>query len=106
MGSNLSDRVAWITGSQTGIGRALALEFARRGATVVATCIGGAQASHSLDVELRALSDSSRVLEQDVTRECDALRVAEQIAAHRPQALVLINNAGIYPGQAGGKDRQ
>ncbi len=98
MGSDLTDRVIWITGSSAGIGRALALDFAVRGATVVATCLGGPAESDSLDIELREWSESSLVLEQDVTKEDDAQAVAGIVRELcKKSAVVLINNAGIYP---------
>jgi 3-oxoacyl-[acyl-carrier protein] reductase len=99
MSADLDSRVVWITGTKTGIGRALALDFAERGAIVVATCIGGASESDGLEDDLKTRSTRSVVLEQDVTREDHAAAVADHISATFGRLDVLINNAGIYPRQ-------
>jgi NAD(P)-dependent dehydrogenase (short-subunit alcohol dehydrogenase family) len=90
------DGVVWITGASSGIGRSVALEFARRGWTVAA--------SARRESELEALAQESSGLKGriiahavDVTEAEGMERIAGAIeAAHGPIALAFFN-AGIAP---------
>jgi NAD(P)-dependent dehydrogenase (short-subunit alcohol dehydrogenase family) len=78
--------VAAVTGASRGIGRAIALELARRGFDVVAT-MRDAQAGEGLAKDAEALGGRLRVEALDVTR-ADTIRL--------PGGLrVLVNNAGV-----------
>ncbi len=96
---DILNRVVWITGTSTGIGRSLSLGFAKRGAIVIATCLGGREKSNGLDEMLKSVSEKSMVLEQDVTNEKHAVEVTEKISREFGTLDVLINNAGVYPRQ-------
>ncbi len=85
------DGVAWVTGASSGIGRAVALELARRGFRVGATARRAA--------ELKALAAESHnifSLPGDTTdRAAMAATVSGIEAAHGPIALAFLN-AGVY----------
>jgi 3-oxoacyl-[acyl-carrier protein] reductase len=90
----LAGKVALVTGATRGIGRAIALELARQGATVVGTATSEQGAG---DIA-RALQDAGargegRVLNVREAAQCDALVEAVQKA--HGDILVLVNNAGI-----------
>lgn len=80
----LEGRVAIVTGSSRGIGRALALRFAREGARVVVT--GKSEASterlpgsiHSVVEEIRALGGEAMPVRMDVRREEDVEGMVEK----------------------------
>lgn len=95
MNIRLDDKIAWITGAASGIGRALAIGFAQRGAVIVATDC--AEDKFGLKDELKALNDRSLFLKQDVTLPDDAEGVAVEILKRFGKLDVLINNAGIDP---------
>jgi NADP-dependent 3-hydroxy acid dehydrogenase YdfG len=90
------DGVVWITGASSGIGRSVALEFARRGWTVTAS------ARRESELEALALEASGfngRIIAHtvDVTDAQGMERVAAAIeTAHGPIALAFFN-AGIAP---------
>jgi NADP-dependent 3-hydroxy acid dehydrogenase YdfG len=89
------DGLVWITGASSGIGRAVALEHARRGWTVAATARRAAALS-SLVQEAAALH--GRILDHpgDVTDSVAmAAMAASIISAHGPIARVILN-AGAY----------
>jgi len=99
---NFKDRVAIVTGAGGGIGRAYALELARRGAKIVVNDLGGARdgTGHSdmaLQVveEIKALGGEAMSNGGSVT-EYD--QMAEMVAKTKEawgRVDILINNAGI-----------
>jgi len=97
MTNKLTDRVVWITGCDTGVGRELALGFAENGATVIATCLTDDSETRSFEATLKSHTRLSKVLQQDVTCEEHAQSVAQHIGELDFQRIILINNAGVYP---------
>jgi len=88
--SSLRGKTVLITGASSGIGRAAALEFARRGATLVI----GARRAELLDAvaaECRALGVDCTPVVADVTSRDDCRKLV--VAA--PRIDVLVNNAGF-----------
>jgi NAD(P)-dependent dehydrogenase (short-subunit alcohol dehydrogenase family) len=91
-----SDGVAWITGASSGIGRAVALEMARRGWTVAAT----ARRDSELDLLAQeAVGLKGRIVGHvaDVTDQAQLAAALSAIESmHGPVALAFFN-AGIAP---------
>jgi NAD(P)-dependent dehydrogenase (short-subunit alcohol dehydrogenase family) len=86
-----NDGIAWVTGASSGIGRAVAVELARRGFVVAAT----ARRADELDA-LAAESTHILSFPGDITdRASMAAMVLAIEAAHGPIALAFLN-AGIY----------
>lgn len=87
----LSGQVALVTGATRGLGKAIALELAKRGATVIgtATSESGAQ---SINAVLSEFGGKGIVLNVTDAAACDALlaELAKEGAPH-----ILVNNAGI-----------
>jgi NAD(P)-dependent dehydrogenase (short-subunit alcohol dehydrogenase family) len=83
-----------ITGGGTGIGRAIALAFAREGAKVA---VAGRR-QEKLDETLRELErrgSSGLAIVCDVSNERDAQRAAREISKSFGAMNVLVNNAGV-----------
>ncbi|MBI2980154.1 MAG: 3-oxoacyl-[acyl-carrier-protein] reductase [Chloroflexi bacterium] len=90
---DLSSKVALVTGSGRGIGRAIALKLAEVGATVVINDIG--KDANSVAEEIRALNRQGLAILADVSSSSDVDRmVAEAVAAYG-RIDILVNNAGI-----------
>jgi NAD(P)-dependent dehydrogenase (short-subunit alcohol dehydrogenase family) len=99
---SFEDRVAIVTGGGGGLGRAYALELARRGARVVVNDLGGARdgsgsshAAESVAEEIRAAGGIAMANCASVT---DLAQVERMVAAAKEEwggVHILINNAGI-----------
>ncbi len=90
----LNDHIAAVTGAGSGIGRAIALGFAREGARVVALDINESAASETVQQILNA-GGNAQAYALDVT-DRDACRVmASKVAGEVGNISILVNNAGI-----------
>ncbi len=90
---DLSNRVAIITGSGRGIGRAIALKLAEVGATVVVNDIG--ETAEDVAKEIRATNRQSLAILADVSSSTDVTRLIEETMAAYGRVDILVNNAGI-----------
>ena len=82
-------KVIWITGASSGLGRSTALQLAKRGALVIAS----ARSQSALE-ELAAESDNIRPLVCDITDAGGFVALGEKIAAISPHIDQAILNAG------------
>src|SRR3954447_5285889 len=92
----LDGKVALITGSSKGLGRAMALGFAEAGADVVISSrkIDGCEAVAS---EVRAAGRRALAVACHVGRWDDCAHLVERTVAEFGRIDVLVNNAGIAP---------
>ena len=91
---SLSNRIALITGSTRGIGRALALALAREGAHIVAT--GRTQgALEELDDAVRAAGSSATLVPLDMRDYPGLYRLAKALDERHQRLDVLVGNAAI-----------
>ncbi|HEY8431165.1 MAG TPA: SDR family oxidoreductase [Sandaracinaceae bacterium] len=88
----LTDRTALITGASRGLGRALALELARRGATVVAVA-RDRPALEDVVGTIRAAGGRAHAIDADVGAPDAAARIAGAAAAMAGPIDVLVHNA-------------
>jgi NAD(P)-dependent dehydrogenase (short-subunit alcohol dehydrogenase family) len=87
-------RVAVVTGATSGLGRAYALELARRGATVVATSRPNASGAAAMEATAREKDLDIQVVPVDVTVETEATALVLDTVQQYGQLDVLVNNAG------------
>ena len=90
-------KVVLVTGAQRGIGRAVALRFARAGADVALNFLDDEAAVKSAAEEITALGRRAVTLGADIARPEQARRLVAD-AEHALGPLdVLVNNAAIFP---------
>lgn len=88
-----------ITGAGTGIGRAVGMELARRGALVYVSALTVAEAQQVVD-EITAEGNSARAMALDVTDDAAFFAAIERVRQEQGAIDILINNAGmIYVGE-------
>jgi NAD(P)-dependent dehydrogenase (short-subunit alcohol dehydrogenase family) len=95
----MNEPVVLITGGLTGIGRAAAIAFARKGAKVV---VAGRrdEAGRALVKELRSLGSEAEFINADVRREDDVRAMVDKTVARFGRLDVAVNNAATE-GQVG-----
>ena len=87
---SVADRHVWVTGASTGIGRAVTIELARRGARVVAS----ARNESALDTLVRECGDRVQALPLDVTDRQANRWAAEEISRRMGGLDIAFLNAG------------
>src|SRR6201981_1941342 len=89
----MSTQVVLVTGGLTGIGRAAAVAFAKKGAKVV---VSGRrdEAGNALARELRALGSEAEFINADVRKEDDVRALVDKTVARFGRLDVAVNNAG------------
>ncbi len=97
--SSLQNKIALVTGANSGLGQAAAIELAKSGAIVVATDLAEKDSAETME-KVRSLASESTFLEMDVSKE-DQVKSAIAKAVDRFSQLdIAVNNAGILPPHA------
>jgi len=92
----LQGKIALVTGSTKGIGRAIAIGYAEEGATVIA-CGRSENLAKSLAEELTRKGKKAVALRLDVTSVDSITQVVAQVVKQFGKIDILVNNAGISP---------
>ena len=90
----MNNPVVLITGGLTGIGRAAAVAFARKGAKVI---VAGRrdEAGKALVNELRAFGSETEFIKADVRQEDDVRNMVDETVARFGRLDVAVNNAAV-----------
>lgn len=92
----LQDKIAIVTGSGQGLGRAIALVLAEEGATVA---LVGRTASklEAVAAEIAAAGGKAVTVPADLTEEAQVQGMVDQVMKQFGRIDILVNNAGGYP---------
>ena len=91
----LEGKTALITGAARGIGRAIALCFAREGCNIAFTDIALTDEVRATEAELLALGVRAKAYASDASDFDDAHTIVNQVVADFGAIDILVNNAGI-----------
>ena len=93
--TSLTGKVALVTGASRGIGRAIALELARRGAKVALNFRSGVKEAESAAEEIQAIGGECVLVQGDVAKKGEAARIVKEVLDKWQRLDILVNNAGI-----------
>ena len=93
----LGGKVALVTGAQQGIGRAIAVAFAREGADVAVNYLDDRGAAEQVVRDVRGAGRRAVLVQADVAQLSGIGAMVAQIVAELGGLDVLVNNAGVYP---------
>jgi 3-oxoacyl-[acyl-carrier protein] reductase len=91
----LQDKKAVVTGASRGVGRAIALAYAREGADVVVNYASNEEAADQVVREIEALGRKAVKIRGDVSRKDEAYAVVRAAQEHFGRLDILVNNAGF-----------
>ena len=92
-----SNRVALITGASRGIGKAITLALAQSGLDVVINYASQQGAAEQVQKEATSLGVRAELLQADISKTADHVRVMELLNEKFGRLDVLVNNAGVAP---------
>jgi 3-oxoacyl-[acyl-carrier protein] reductase len=95
----MNGRVALVTGSSRGIGRAIALALARSGADVVINFHSRSTEAQEVEQQIRGLGRRSVAIQADVSVQTETKRLIEETEKQIGPVDILVNNAGIARAQ-------
>ncbi len=96
---NLGGKVALVTGASRGIGRAIALELASRGATVIGTATSETGARNITEALTKIRPDAGKGVVLDVSDADRSRTVIDDVQKEFGAIHILVNNAGITQDQ-------
>jgi len=91
----LADKVAIVTGGDTGIGKAISLEMAREGASVVIDYFGDDTPAKAVVDEIENFGGKAYAVSADVSKPDEVDELIKATVGHFRGLDVLVNNAGI-----------
>ncbi|MCX6189297.1 MAG: SDR family NAD(P)-dependent oxidoreductase [Bacteroidetes bacterium] len=91
----LQDKVALVTGAAKGIGRGIAIQFAKQGAHVAFTYLSSVEQGEALVSELEAYGVKAKGYRSDASNTKHAEELINAVAADFGRIDILVNNAGI-----------
>jgi len=96
--NRLAHKVAIVTGSSSGIGKAIALRFGEEGAKVVVTARRLTLCEQTV-AQIKQKGGEAWAIQTDVTDESQIDRLLEETVTRYGRVDILVNNAGIFGGR-------
>jgi glucose 1-dehydrogenase len=92
---SLQQKVAIVTGGNSGIGQSIALALAQNGASIVVDYVVHPEATESLEREIARLGSRSIGVEADVSDPADLQKLVDAAVGSFGRLDIMVNNAGI-----------
>ena len=91
----LKDKVAIVTGGNSGIGKSCVLALAEEGAGIVIDYVSDEEATEELEQQVRELGDQVTAVDADVSKVDDLRTLVDAAVSKFGRLDVMVNNAGI-----------
>jgi glucose 1-dehydrogenase len=92
---NLKDKVAIVTGGNSGIGMAIVVELARQGANIVIDYVAHPEASTALEQQLHGLGEKAIGVKADVSKIAELQNLFAVAIKEFGRVDIMVNNAGV-----------
>jgi len=92
---SLHGKVAIVTGGNSGIGKAVVLELAAQGASIVIDYVSHPEATEDLEKQVAALGDRAVGVDADVSKVADLQKLIDAAVAAFGRVDIMVNNAGV-----------
>jgi len=92
---SLQNKVAIVTGGNSGIGQSIVLALAQQGANIVIDYVVHPEATAALEQQIAKLGDQSIGVDADVSQPADLQKLVDAAAAKFGRLDIMVNNAGI-----------
>jgi glucose 1-dehydrogenase len=93
--TNLKGKVAIVTGGNSGIGMAIAVELAAHGANLVIDYVAHPEATEALEQKLHALGECAVGFKADVSKVSDLQNLIAEAVKQFGRLDIMVNNAGV-----------
>ena len=92
---SLKNKVAIVTGGNSGIGQAIVVELARQGAGIVIDYVVHPEATAALEQEIAKLGGQSIGVDADVSKPADLQKLVDAAVGKFGRLDIMVNNAGV-----------
>jgi len=92
---SLKNKVAIVTGGNSGIGLAIAVELARQGANIVIDFVSHPEAADVLEKQIIALGDQAISVKADVSKVAELQTLVDTAVQKFGRLDIMVNNAGV-----------
>jgi len=96
MSSQLTGKVAVVTGASKGIGAAIARQFGAEGASVVVGYSSDQAGAQRVVSEIESKGGKAVAVRADMTSQADITRLFDEAVQAYGRLDILVNNAGVY----------
>jgi len=91
----LKDQTALVTGSSSGIGKAIALQLAKEGANVVINYSSNEQGANEIVQQIQTIGSKAIAVKADVSKEAEVQQMLRKTIESFGTLDILVNNAGL-----------
>ena len=93
--ARLDGKTALVTGASRGLGRAIALEIARHGASIAVNYVQSREAASEVATQIETMGPKAIALQADISDAAQCQRLIDEAEAALGPIDILVNNAGI-----------
>ena len=93
--TNLTGKVAIVTGGSRGIGAAISMELARQGVKIVLNYVSREELAEKMVADINEIGGEAYAVRADVSNTDEAAHLVQEAIEHFGKVDILVNNAGI-----------